>query len=55
MVKLAVYCSNETVTKDLAVQFEMGIDAVVNASLYNLFVSLNVPELKIQGVNITHD
>lgn len=55
VVQLAVYCSNETVTKDLAVQFEMGIDAVVNASLYNLFVSLNVPELKIKGVHITHD
>jgi hypothetical protein len=46
-VALMVYAENSTTKKELAIQFDMDLDMVVNASMSNLYCYLNVPSFKV--------
>jgi hypothetical protein len=54
-IAMMVYAENATTKKELAIQFEMDLDMIVNASMSNLYVYLNIPTIKVQDVKITHD
>jgi hypothetical protein len=54
-IMMMVYAANATTKQELAIQFEMDLDMVVNASMSNLYVYLNVPSIKVQNVKITQD
>lgn len=49
-INLLVYCSNETTQRELAVEFTMNLNAIVNASLDNYYIYLNIPQLAIKNV-----
>lgn len=50
-----VYCSNDTTPRELAVEFSMNIVAVVNASLDNYYVYLNIPTISAENVAVLND
>ena len=54
-VKLLLKCSNVTTPQELAVEFDMTVQATVNFTFDSFFLNLNIPELVIGGVTIAHD
>lgn len=52
---LMVYCANETTPRELAVEFSMNLKAVLNASLDNYYIYLNVPEIHVFDVQLIND
>jgi hypothetical protein len=54
-LQLNVFCSNETVTKELAVEFTMDLEAVLNITEDNYYVYANVAEITLKNVTIVQD
>lgn len=53
---LQVYCKNATIPKELAVQFDMDLQMVVNSTIdpsWKLY--LNIPQVQISNTLVSHD
>lgn len=54
-LQLLIFCANETTPQELAVEFNMNLNAVVNASSDNYYIYLNIPYLYVSDVTIIND
>jgi hypothetical protein len=54
-LKMMIFCANATTPRELAVEFDMDLKAVVNVSLDNYFINLHVPEVEVVNVQKVQD
>lgn len=55
LISLMVYADNSTTKRDLAIQFDMNLNMVINASMSNLYVYLNIPSIQVSNVKVVQD
>lgn len=54
-ISLMVYADNSTTKRDLALQFDMNLNMVLNMSMSNLYVYVNIPTFAISNVVVVKD
>jgi hypothetical protein len=54
-ISLMVHCSNSEVEEEFCVQFDMKVEALVNATMDNFYTYLKIVEAKVWDTRVTHD
>lgn len=49
-IELMVYCANDTTPRELAVEFSMNLQGLINATFDNYYIYVNIPEIAVANV-----
>jgi len=55
MLQLMLYAANDTTKRELAVQFDMNINAILNVTEDNYYVYVHIPSIYISNTKIVND